>query len=121
NIERPEAVFTAQALGGLISILLYALVLVLCLRLDMFGLNPKIAPMVERYLEIAGISILPMLLFQVYKEYLQAWDRTVYANALVLVFNIINVALNAVMMFGLFGVPEMGIDGAAWATVISRS
>lgn len=121
NVDRPEAVFTAQVLGGLVGLLLYALVLILCLRLDIFGLNQEITPMVQRYLEIAGVSILPMLFFQVYKEYLQAWDRTVYANGLVLVFNIINVALNAIMMFGLFGIPEMGIDGAAWATVISRT
>ncbi len=121
NMERPQAVFTAQALGVLVGVLLYGLVLVLCLRLDLFGLNPTIEPLVERYLAIAGISIFPMLLFQVYKEYLQAWDRTVYANGLVLVFNVINVALNAIMMFGLVGAPEMGIDGAAWATVVSRS
>lgn len=121
NIEKPEAVFTAEALGAIVSILLYGLLLLVTMNLDIFGLNPAIEPMVSKYLLIAGISTLPMLLFQVYKEYLQAWDRTVYSNGLVLVFNIINVALNTVMMFGLFGVPEMGIEGAAWATVISRT
>ncbi len=121
NLDRPEAVFTAQALGAIISIVLYGLLLVVSANLEIFGLNPQIEPMVAQYLKIAGISTLPMLLFQVYKEYLQAWDKTVYANGLILVFNIFNVALNAVMMFGLLGVPEMGIEGAAWATVISRT
>lgn len=32
---------------------------------------------------------------------------------------IINILLNAVLIFGLFGIPAMGIEGAAWATVIS--
>tara|TARA_R110000868_G_scaffold163335_1_gene395481 strand:- start:7312 stop:8604 length:1293 start_codon:yes stop_codon:yes gene_type:complete len=121
DIDKPEAVFTAQALGAIVSIFLYGLLLLLTMRLDIFGLNPAIEPLVAKYLRVAGISMLPMLLFQVYKEYLQAFDRTVYSNGLVLAFNVVNVILNTVMMFGLFGVPEMGIDGAAWATVISRT
>tara|TARA_R110000868_G_scaffold202649_1_gene450339 strand:- start:5437 stop:6729 length:1293 start_codon:yes stop_codon:yes gene_type:complete len=121
DIDKPEAVFTAQALGAIVSIFLYGLLLLLTMRLDIFGLNPAIEPLVAQYLRVAGISILPMLLFQVYKEYLQAFDRTVYSNGLVLAFNVVNVILNTVMMFGLFGVPEMGINGAAWATVISRT
>ncbi|MBH47774.1 MAG: hypothetical protein CME71_06350 [Halobacteriovorax sp.] len=121
DVDKPEAVFTAQALGAIVSIFLYGLLLLLTMNLDIFGLNPAIEPLVAKYLRVAGISILPMLLFQVYKEYLQAFDRTVYSNGLVLAFNVVNVVLNTVMMFGLFGVPEMGIDGAAWATVISRT
>lgn len=121
NIDKPHAVFTGQVLGILVSLILYALLLLVTAQLDLFALNPKIEPLVASYLKIAGISLLPMLMFQVYKEYLQAWDRTVYANGLVLGFNIVNVGLNAIMMFGLFGVPEMGIEGAAWATVISRT
>ena len=32
----------------------------------------------------------------------------------------VNLALNYVLIFGHFGAPELGVEGAAWATVISR-
>ena len=121
DTEQPHAVFTAQVLGVVTSLVLYGLLILVTANLKYFSLNPSIEPLVASYLEIAGISLLPMLLFQVYKEYLQAWDRTIYATGLVLGFNIVNVGLNSVMMFGLFGLPELGIEGAAWATVISRT
>lgn len=119
--DQPQAVFTGQILGLIVGVVLYALLLLVTANLELFALNPAIEPLVASYLRLAGISIFPMLVFQVYKEYLQAWDKTLYANGLVLVFNLVNIALNAVMMFGMFGIPEMGIEGAAWATVISRT
>src|SRR5690606_7667970 len=105
----------------MVGLFLYALLMLVSANLQYFSLNPVIEPLVAAYLQIAGISLFPMLIFQVYKEYLQAWDRTVYANGLVLVFNLINIVLNVVLMFGYLGLPELGIVGAAWATVISRT
>jgi len=46
----------------------------------------------------------------------QAIKSTIYGSV-ALVSNII---LNAIFIFGLFGMPEMGIQGAAWATTIAR-
>lgn len=43
------------------------------------------------------------------------------AMALMLGSNILNLGLDPVLMFGWFGLPAMGIAGAAWATVISFS
>lgn len=33
---------------------------------------------------------------------------------------LVNIVGNAVLIFGLFGVPAMGVRGAAWATLVAR-
>lgn len=92
----------------------------LVVALPLFNFNPNIAPLIRDYILIAGPSVIPAILFQISKEYLQAWDKNLFSNALILVFNLINIAMNYVFIFGEFGFPEMGIKGAAIATTISR-
>ncbi len=73
-----------------------------------------------RYLRIVGISYLFMSVSQVYLCTMRSVERVVFAtftNASALVLNII---LNAVFIFGLFGMPRMGIAGVALATAIAR-
>ena len=72
------------------------------------------------YLRIVGISYLFMSISQVYLCTMRSIERVVFAtftNASALVLNII---LNAVFIFGLFGFPQMGIVGVALATTIAR-
>jgi MATE family multidrug resistance protein len=75
---------------------------------------------IKIYLQTSAISLYFLLFFQVYKEYLQAYGDTFFANGTILFFNVTNVLLNIVLMFGLGPFAEMGIKGAAIATVINR-
>lgn len=72
------------------------------------------------YLRVLGISYLFMSVSQVYLCIMRSIERVVFAmytfgSALAL-----NIVLNAVFVFGLFGMPKMGIVGVAFATVIAR-
>ena len=72
------------------------------------------------YLRVVGISYLFMSISQVYLCTMRSIERVVFAtvtNALALGLNII---LNGVFIFGLFGFPQMGIMGVALATTIAR-
>lgn len=72
------------------------------------------------YLRIVGISYLFMSVSQVYLCTMRSVERVIFAsvtNASALGLNII---LNAVFIFGLFGLPKMGILGVALATTIAR-
>lgn len=100
---------------------LLALLVILTMNLGILNLPEAIASKVQTYLLFVGPSIFPIMLFQVFKEYLQAYDDTYFANGTILGFNVFNILLNIVMMFGFAFIPELGIKGAAIATLISRS
>ncbi|WP_300674425.1 MATE family efflux transporter [Desulfoluna sp.] len=69
------------------------------------------------YLMICAASILPVMIFQVLKENLQAQEKTLFANGLILFFNLFNLAANVFFIFTL----DLGIVGAAIATTLSRT
>jgi MATE family multidrug resistance protein len=60
------------------------------------------------------------VLFAASAFYLEATRRPLYALAAMVVANLVNGALNWVMIFGNLGWPEMGAEGAAWASSIAR-
>lgn len=103
--------------GAFLLISLFTLIF----NLEVLGLPEAIHSKVVTYLLWAGLSLFPVMLFQVFKEYLQAYDDTYFANGTILAFNIINIGMNIVLMFGVGPIPELGIKGAAIATLISRS
>jgi len=72
------------------------------------------------YLSIIGVSIIPTMIFQTYRQFAEGLEKTRMAMAIVISCNLLNIALNYVMIFGKYGFPELGLNGAGWATLISR-
>ena len=73
-----------------------------------------------KYLKIAGWSYLLTGVSQCYMAIMKVSDhvsRTAWISSVTVVINII---LNSVFIFGLFGVPAYGAEGAAIATLIAR-
>lgn len=72
------------------------------------------------YLRVVSVSYLCMGVSQVYLCIMKNSGRTlrstIYGSAAVL----LNLILNGILIFGAFGAPKMGIQGAALATLISR-
>lgn len=94
--------------------------LIMAYNIEWLGLNPEIAPTVALYLKWTAFSLWPALIFQATKEYLQAEGKTYVSNGLILFFNLVNVALCFVFMFGRGPIPEMGVLGAALVTSFCR-
>jgi MATE family multidrug resistance protein len=59
-------------------------------------------------------------LFLNLKQFAEGLSDTLTATRISLAANVLNVALNYVLITGAFGFPELGLNGAAWATFISR-
>ncbi|WP_375239280.1 MATE family efflux transporter [Aurantibacter sp.] len=72
------------------------------------------------YLDIVAFSLVPLIVFQAFKQFSDGLSLTKYPMYATLLANIINVILNYLLIFGKFGCPELGIVGAGIGTLISR-
>ena len=72
------------------------------------------------YLRIAGISYLFMGMTQPQLTIMKNTGRVAKSSVFASSAVVLNLIFNAVLIFGLFGLPAMGIQGAALATVLSR-
>ncbi len=73
-----------------------------------------------RYLSVMIWGFLPFALCNVYSSTLRETGETAVPMAAGITAVLVNLCLNYVLIFGHFGAPEMGVKGAAVATVISR-
>jgi multidrug resistance protein, MATE family len=108
-------------LGLGVSVPLAVLVWVLRQNVGLFGVHPAVQPILHRFLSIVGLSLWPLLLYAATRRYLQAIDRVRPVMVALLSANVLNALANWVLIYGHWGAPALGPDGAAWATVISRS
>jgi len=73
----------------------------------------------QAYLRIAGWSILPGLFIMVLKSFFSALERPNLILVSLVIGGLTNVVLNYALIFGNFGMPELGLTGAAIATLLT--
>ncbi|RKF03273.1 MATE family multidrug resistance protein [Tenacibaculum lutimaris] len=72
------------------------------------------------YLDLVAFSLIPMIVFQAFKQFSDGMSMTRYPMYATLIANVLNVLLNYLLIYGKFGFPELGIVGAAYGTLLSR-
>ena len=72
------------------------------------------------YLDIMLVGLIPFSLTQVYASAMRESGKTTLPMIAGMTAMLVNFVFNALLIFGLFGLPKMGVMGAATATVISR-
>ncbi|MBQ8175990.1 MAG: MATE family efflux transporter [Oscillospiraceae bacterium] len=82
--------------------------------------NPVIAEMGTDYLRICCVFSFGMSMFAVYEKLLQATGHSVCSTIAQISGAVTNIVLDPIMIYGWLGCPEMGVKGAAYATVIGQ-
>lgn len=106
--------------AGLLGLPLAALWLVVEPVLLATGQAPELAALARTYTVVQIPSIPFFLAYMALRQYLQARELVRPALWVILLANLANAALNAVLIFGLLGAPRLGILGAGIATAATR-
>ena len=100
---------------AIMPIMIWSESLFLCL-----GQEPTVAADAQQYLRIAGFGMFPWLVAMVIKSYLAALERTQVVFWIAVLATVCNGLINYALIFGNWGAPEMGIQGAAIASVFTQ-
>jgi putative MATE family efflux protein len=84
------------------------------------GAEPAVALLARDYLCISFAGFFTVFLLAVSSSAMQGAGNAILPMLGMILANLINLALDPVMIFGLLGCPALGVKGAAWATVLSQ-
>ncbi len=84
------------------------------------GQPSKVVYLAYSYLKWVSISLIPLITFQAFKQFTDGLSMTRPAMYATVFSNFINIILNYFLIFGKFGFPQLGIEGAALGTLIAR-
>ncbi len=82
--------------------------------------NPDVYQMAVSYLQICCIFSFGITFFSVFEKLLQACGNSGYSTIAQIAGAVTNIVLDPIMIYGWLGCPEMGVKGAAFATVIGQ-
>ena len=82
--------------------------------------NAIILSMSKTYLKICTLLSFGIVMFSIYEKLLQSTGKTVYSTIAQITGAIVNIILDPILIFGYFGMPQLGIAGAVYATVIGQ-
>ena len=111
------------------SLFLGVIIYVVCFLFGIFGvrayissqtIDPEVISMGMSYLRICCVVSFGIIFFSLFEKLLQATGRSLYSTIGQVVGAVVNIILDPVMIYGIGPVPEMGVEGAAYATVIGQ-
>lgn len=102
------------------GVLLYFLSFGIMYVLPFLDQPEEVAIMAGPYLNIIGLSLIPFMIFQTFRQFAEGLSLTKAAMYITIGANLLNIGLNYIMIYGEFGFPAMGLLGAGLATLISR-
>ncbi len=107
----------ANALEGLFATLVMAL---LYCNLERLGQPEELIPLIKPYYLLQLVSLVPLMLFNGFKQFADGITDTKTGMWIVLGSNVLNVAGNYLLIYGKCGLPQWGLMGAGVSTLVSR-
>ena len=104
----------------IISLALFTLILLAKPIMYLMKQPEEVVELAMPYLDLVALSLVPLVIFQAFKQFTEGLSETRYPMYATVIANIVNIVLNYLLIFGAFGFPKLGIVGAAIGTLVSR-
>ena len=88
--------------------------------MQLFTADPELITIGSSYMRVMGITYICWGISEIYLAVLRSIGRVTISMVLNVLTFVLNIFLNAVFIFGLFGAPKLGATGVAIATALSR-
>ena len=121
DIEKGRSYFHhGVIMCGINGILLFIILLLAKPVLYYLDQPPEVVDLAIPYLEIVALSMIPLMLFQAYKQFADGMSQTKYSMYAAILANLVNVLFNYLLIYGVWIFPRLELEGAAIGTLISR-
>ena len=121
NIEDGRSAFHhGLYLCTILGVALFTLIFFSKPIISYMGQPEHVVELAKPYLDIVAFSLIPLIMFQAYKQFADGMSETKYSMWATIIANIVNVIFNYLLIYGIWIFPKMGIVGAAIGTIISR-
>lgn len=102
------------------SAAMIAILFALLPYLSYFGQTPEVLAEGRNFYQIIAWSVLPSLVYQCYKQFSDGIGKTKIGMSVMLFGVALNILGNYILIYGNWGAPALGLDGAGYSTLISR-
>ena len=102
------------------SIIVCGIMSMVVLFMNRMGQSEEVVKMAIPFYLIHVASLIPLMLFFSFKQFFEGIGNTKIAMIITIIINLVNIALNYILIYGKFGFPAMGLVGSGWASFVSR-
>lgn len=99
---------------------LFGLIVLVKPLMELLHQPEEVIVLAKPYLDWVGFSLVPLIIYQGYKQFADGLSMTKYSMYAIVMANIVHVIINYCLIYGVWIFPKMGILGAGLGTVISR-
>ncbi len=108
-------------INTIIGLFLYAIIhFGTLIMIDHLGQSPEVVAYAKPYLGYLAFSIVPLMIFQTFKQFAEGLGFTLQAMRISIVGNLLNIVLGIIFVKGMFGIEPMGVKGVGLSTLIDR-
>jgi MATE family multidrug resistance protein len=112
--------FDGLALAALMTLPIMAVCLLLAFSIPSLGFHAAVVPQLQPYFFVLIWSTPFLLAYAACRRYLQGLHRVTPVMFALISANVLNAAMNWLLVYGHLGFPRLGVPGSAWATLIAR-
>lgn len=121
NVEKGRSAFHhGLYLCTILGVILFGIIYFSKPLIAFMGQPDHVVALAKPYLDIVAFSLIPLIMFQAYKQFADGMSETKYSMWATILANVVNVVLNYLLIYGIWFFPKLGIVGAAIGTIASR-